>query len=179
MGAVDYRSKLVQAVAWHREDPKPLPESVVIQANGAYMSLSDWLSWLFHRIGKYIHAEKNGTGWAHEGYLHPHSWKWTIPTPRVGSGQGTGWPYFVKSPLIAIDVGNYFWRHDTSPYYTVTGLWEGLNEPYCSEQCSMLLHTRQGVHLFEYIPALMTVKCEYFLEYWKQQSPGASFTNMV
>ena len=32
---------LVQAMAWHIEDTKPLPESVVIQANGAYMSLSD------------------------------------------------------------------------------------------------------------------------------------------
>ena len=40
-GAVNYKSKLVQAMAWHREDTKPLPESVVIQANGAYMSLSD------------------------------------------------------------------------------------------------------------------------------------------
>ena len=43
-GAVNYKSKLVQAMAWHREDTKPLPESVVIQANGVYMSLSDWLS---------------------------------------------------------------------------------------------------------------------------------------
>ena len=30
-------------MAWHREDTKPLPESVVIQANGAYMRLLDWL----------------------------------------------------------------------------------------------------------------------------------------
>ena len=51
-GAVNYKSKLVQAMAWHREDTKPLPGSVVIQANGALMSLSDWLSWLLHRIGK-------------------------------------------------------------------------------------------------------------------------------
>ena len=57
-GAVNYKSKLVQAMTWHREDTKPLPGSVVIQANGAYMSLSDWLSWLLHRMGKYIHAEK-------------------------------------------------------------------------------------------------------------------------
>ena len=42
---------------------------------------------------------KNGTVWAHEGYLHPHNWKWAIPTPQVGSGRGTGWPYFVKSPV--------------------------------------------------------------------------------
>ena len=61
-------------MAWHGEDTKPLPESVVIQANGAYMSLSDWLSWLLHVLGKYIHTEKNGTVWAHEGYFHPHSW---------------------------------------------------------------------------------------------------------
>ena len=40
-GAVNYKSKLVQAMAWHREDTKSLPESVGIQANGAYMSLSD------------------------------------------------------------------------------------------------------------------------------------------
>ena len=30
-------------MAWHREDTKPLPESVVIQAKSAYMSLLDWL----------------------------------------------------------------------------------------------------------------------------------------
>ena len=71
-GVVNYKSKLVQAMAWHREDTKPLPESmVVIQANGAYMSLSDWLSWLLHVLGTYIHTEKNGTVWAHEGYLQP------------------------------------------------------------------------------------------------------------
>ena len=105
-GAVNYKSKLVPAMTWHREDTKPLPESVVIQANGAYMSLSDWLSWSLHVLGRYIHTEKNGTVWAHEGYLHPHSWKWAIPTPQVGSGWGTGWPYFVKSP-----VGGHSWPH--------------------------------------------------------------------
>ena len=36
-GAVNYKSKLVQAMAWHREDTKPIP--LVIQANGAHMSL--------------------------------------------------------------------------------------------------------------------------------------------
>ena len=40
-GVVNYKSKLLQAMAWHREDTKPLPESMVIQANGAYVSLSD------------------------------------------------------------------------------------------------------------------------------------------
>ena len=45
-------------MAWHREDTKPLPESMVIQANGAYMSLSDWFSWLLHVLGRYIHTEK-------------------------------------------------------------------------------------------------------------------------
>ena len=39
--AVNYKSKLVQAMAWYREDIKPLHESVVIQANGANMSLLD------------------------------------------------------------------------------------------------------------------------------------------
>ena len=75
--------------------------SVVIRVNGVYMRLSDWLSWLLHRFGKYIDAEKNGTVWAHGGYLHPRSWKWAIPTRRVGSGRGTGWPWFVKCPLAA------------------------------------------------------------------------------
>ena len=37
MGAVNHKSKLVQTMAWHREDIKPLHESVMIQANGAYM----------------------------------------------------------------------------------------------------------------------------------------------
>ena len=59
----------------------------------------DWADY-FTVLGKYIHAERNGTVWAHEGYLHPHSLKWAIPTPQVGSGRGTGWPYFVKSPLV-------------------------------------------------------------------------------
>ena len=119
-GAVNYKSKLFQAMAWHREDTKPLPESVVIQANGAYMSLSDWLSWLFHVLGRYIHTEKNGTVWAHKGYLHPHSWKWAIPTHQVGSGRGTGWPYFLKSPMRQSSVHNA--EHDLkvimSPAYS-------------------------------------------------------------
>ena len=40
-GTVNYESKLVQAMASPSEDTKPLPGSVMIQANGAYMSLSD------------------------------------------------------------------------------------------------------------------------------------------
>ena len=32
MGAVNHESKLVQTMAWQREDTKQLPESVVIQA---------------------------------------------------------------------------------------------------------------------------------------------------
>ena len=76
-------------MAWHRGDTKPLPESMAIQANGAYMSLSDWLSWFFFTVmGRYIYTEKNGTVWAHEGYFHPHSWKWAIPTLRLGRGEG-------------------------------------------------------------------------------------------
>ena len=62
------------------------------------VSRIDWVDY-FTVLGKYIHTKKNGTVWAQEGYLHPHSWKWAIPTPQVGSGQGTGWPYFVKSPI--------------------------------------------------------------------------------
>ena len=58
----------------------------------------DWVD-CFTVLGKYIHAEKNSAVWAHEGYLHPHSWKWAIPTPQVGSGRRTGRPYFVKSPM--------------------------------------------------------------------------------
>ena len=78
-GAVNYKSKLGQAMAWHREDTKPLPEAVVIQANGAYIWVSqiDWVDHFpgsLHVLGRYIHTEKNGTVWAHEGYLHPHSW---------------------------------------------------------------------------------------------------------
>ena len=62
---------------------------------------------------------KNGTVWAHEGYLHPHNWKWAIPTPQVGSGRGTGWPYFVKSPLVL----SMTWscsgpRHISNPEYS-------------------------------------------------------------
>ena len=39
-GAVNYESKLAQATAWHREDSKPLPELVVMQANGVYIWVS-------------------------------------------------------------------------------------------------------------------------------------------
>ena len=100
-GAVNYKSKLVQAMAWHREDTKPLPGSVVIHCRPIvhiWVSRIDWVDY-FTVLGKYIHTEKNGTVWAREWCLHPHSWKWAIPTPQVGSGRGTGGPYFVKSPL--------------------------------------------------------------------------------
>ena len=56
---------------WHRTDTEPLPESLVIQVNGAYMLFSDWLSWLFHRIGDYIDAEKNSIVCAHEDTFTP------------------------------------------------------------------------------------------------------------
>ena len=88
-------------MAWHRADTKPLAESVVIQVNGAYIicvSRIDWVDYLTV-LAKYIDAEKNGTVRSHEGYFRPHSWKWAIPTRQVGSGGGTGWIYFVKSPL--------------------------------------------------------------------------------
>ena len=49
-GAVDYKSRLVQAMAWCRADTKRLPESVVIEVNGAHMRLSGSLSWLLHRV---------------------------------------------------------------------------------------------------------------------------------
>ena len=62
------------------------------------VSRIDWVDY-FTVLGKYIHAEKNGTVWALEGYLHPHSWKWAILTPQVGSGREKGWPYFVKFPV--------------------------------------------------------------------------------
>ena len=61
-----------------------------------------WVSridWVDYFTVKYIHAEKNGTVWAHDGYLHPHMWKWAIPNPQFGSGRGTGWPHLVKSPV--------------------------------------------------------------------------------
>ena len=91
-------------MVWRRADSKPLPGSVVIPVNGAYMlSRIDWVDY-FTVLGKYIDAEKNGTVLAHEGYLHPHSWKWAIPTRQVGSGRGTGWPWFVKSPMWGLKV---------------------------------------------------------------------------
>ena len=40
------------------------------------------------------------------GLPSPHSWKWAIPTPRVGSGRGTGWPYLVKSPNSKVHEAN-------------------------------------------------------------------------
>ena len=48
-----------------------------------WVSRIDWVDY-FTVLGKYIHAEKNGTLWAHDGCFHPHIWKWAIPTPQVG-----------------------------------------------------------------------------------------------
>ena len=61
-----------------------------------WVSRIDWVDY-FTVLGKYIHAEKNGTVWAHEGYLHPHSWKWAIPTPQVGLRDGL--TMFCKIPI--------------------------------------------------------------------------------
>ena len=61
-----------------------------------------WVSridWVDYFTVKFIHAKKNGTVLTHDGYLHHHIWKWAIPNAQVGSGRGTGWPYFVKSPV--------------------------------------------------------------------------------
>ena len=74
-------------MAWHREDTKPLPESVVIQANGAYESLGS-IELISSPYWEDMSIRKNGTVWAHEVYLHPHSWKWAIPTLRLGRGEG-------------------------------------------------------------------------------------------
>ena len=56
-------SKLVQAMAWRREDTKPLTGSVVIEVNDAHMHLSGSFSWLLQRTGQMCryNAEKNGT----------------------------------------------------------------------------------------------------------------------
>ena len=69
-GAVDHKWKLVQAMAWRRSDTEPLPESVMIHVNGAY--IISWIDWVddFTVFEIYIYVEKNGTVWAHEGYLH-------------------------------------------------------------------------------------------------------------
>ena len=103
-GAVHHKAKLVQAMAWYRDDTKPLPKSLVIWANGAYMSLSDWLRWLLHRIRKIYPCGEKRYCLSTRGIPSPHSWKWAIPNCQVGSGRGTGWPYFVKSPLTAVSL---------------------------------------------------------------------------
>ena len=88
-GAVNYKSKLVQAMAWHKEDTKPLPGSVVTQVNGAYMSLSDWLSWLLHRIGKiYPCGEKKWHCLSTSGILHPITESGQFRPLRLGRGEG-------------------------------------------------------------------------------------------
>ena len=48
------------------------------------ISRINWVDY-FTVLGKYSHTEKNGTVWAHERYLHPHSWKW------VSGGGGGGY----------------------------------------------------------------------------------------
>ena len=76
-------------MAWHREDTKPLSESVVIQANCAYTSLSDWSSWLFQLIWENIpmrrktvlfeHTRNTFTPIAESGQFRP-----------LGLGRGEG-----------------------------------------------------------------------------------------
>ena len=39
-GPIDYKSALVQVVAWHRTGEKPLPESMLTQFTDAYIGLS-------------------------------------------------------------------------------------------------------------------------------------------
>ena len=70
-------------MAWHREDTKPLPESVVIQANGAYLSLSDWWSWLLHVLRRYIHTEKT--------VLFEHTRDTFTPLAESGQFRPSGW----------------------------------------------------------------------------------------
>ena len=36
-GPIDYKSALVQVMAWHRTDEKPLPESMLTQFTDAYI----------------------------------------------------------------------------------------------------------------------------------------------
>ena len=122
-GAVNYKSKLVQAMAWYREDIKPLPESLVIQANGAYMSLSDWLSWLLHRIGKiYPRGEKR--------YSLSTRWMLSPPYLKVGNsdpsgrvGARDGLTIFCKIP----NNGSLFSAHPlprpSTNYLCITGDW--------------------------------------------------------
>ena len=64
------------------------------------VSRIDWVD-NFTVLGKiYRCREKNGTIWAHEGYLHPHIAESGQCRPaRSGSGWGTGWPWFVTSPI--------------------------------------------------------------------------------
>ena len=85
-GAVNYKSKLVQAMAWYRGNTQPLPESGVIQANCAYMSLSDWLSWLLHRhgIGKIYPRGEKRYCLSTRGMLSP-------PYLKVGNSDPSGW----------------------------------------------------------------------------------------
>ena len=87
-------------MAWYKEDTKPLPESVVIQDNGAYTSLPDWLSWLLHRIGKIYPRGEKRYCLSTRGMLSPPYLKMGNSDPSGWSGRGTGWPYFVKSPLV-------------------------------------------------------------------------------
>ena len=89
-GAVNHKSKLVQAMAWHREDTKPLPESVVIQANGAYMSLSDWLSWLLHVLGRYIHTGKTVLFEPTRDIFTPRAESGQFRPLKLGRGEGRG-----------------------------------------------------------------------------------------
>ena len=101
-GEVNYKSKLVQAMAWHREDTKPLPESVVIQSDSVYMTLSDWLSWLLHHIGKiYPYGEKQYC-LSTRGIPSPPSLNVgnSDPSGRVGARDGS--TIFCKIPTIGV-----------------------------------------------------------------------------
>ena len=52
-----------------------------------WVSRIDWVDY-FTVLGKYIHAEKNGTDWAHEGYLAPIAESGQFRPLRLGGGEG-------------------------------------------------------------------------------------------
>ena len=85
-------------MAWYREDTEPLLESVVIHANGAYMSLLDWLSWLLHRIGKIYPRGEKRYCLSTLGMLSPLYLKVGNSDPSGWVGASDGLTIFCKIP---------------------------------------------------------------------------------
>ena len=142
-------------------DFNALPESVVIQVNGAYKFLLDWLLITSSYWEMYIDAEKNGTVWAHEGYLHPHSWM----SGWFGSREGLTIFYRIPNTTRDMSIFCWYWNPFTwkfcFPLAWIQPKWS--SQDFAHDITAVLLW---HVHKFVAIwwPVIELQQCEVFVE---------------